>query len=346
MRNGPIRDDDYFAETRMTFGEHLEDLRVHMWRAIYGFLVAMVVSFIPGWTVLRFIAAPVEQEIQRFYDERVERAAKKLAEDDAEMKKLDRPREEKLEVNVYELAKVLGVSAPADSTEESWVTITTRVHPLSRAIILNKAQQLIGRRPGLSTLGPLEAFMAYIKVCAMCGLVLASPWIFYQLWSFVAAGLYPHEKRLVNYYLPVSIVLFLIGAVLCQFFVLPKALEALLWFNYWLDLEPDLRFNEWLGFAILLPVLFGVSFQLPMVMVFLDRIGIANLATYQKHWRIAVFLIFGFAAVITPVDAFSMLSLAITMCVLYGMGMLLCWFNARRRPPETGDGEANAMVEV
>src|SRR5262249_60762314 len=155
-----------------------------------------------------------------------------------------------------------------------------------------------------------------------------------------------HEKRLVNVYLPISLALFLTGALLCQFFVIPKALEALLWFNYWLDLEPDLRFNEWLGFAILLPVLFGVSFQLPMVMMFLDRIGIADQTTYVKHWRIAVFLIFAFAAVITPVDAFSMLSLALTMCGLYGLGIALCWLNRRRKSTADAISEAEQMVEV
>ena len=139
-----------------------------------------------------------------------------------------------------------------------------------------------------------------------------------QLWSFVAAGLYPHEKRLVNVYLPYSIGLFLVGVFLCEFFVIPKAVGALLWFNEWLGLEPDLRLNEWLGFAILMPVVFGVSFQTPLVMLFTERIGIFDVPTFRSYRRIAWFVMALIAAIILPAtDAMSMLLLAGPMCVLY-----------------------------
>src|SRR5262249_39318597 len=161
-----------------------------------------------------------------------------------------------------------------------WVTVQTRVHPVQTAINLAEAQRMVYKRPGLSTLSAQESFMAFVKVGFVCGLILGSPWIFLQLWNFVAAGLYPHENRLVNVYLPISLTLFIVGALLCQFFVIPKALQALLWFNHWLDMEPDIRFNEWLSFAILLPVLFGVSFQLPLIMMFLERVGIMTVDAY------------------------------------------------------------------
>jgi sec-independent protein translocase protein TatC len=339
--------EDLFADTRMTFGEHLEDLRTHLWRAIAGFLVAMVISFIPGWTVLQFIAKPVEDAVRDFYDRRIERVDAKLREGtDAKVNTLNESKEQEVEVNVGELAKERGFPLPAGISDDGWVKIKMRLQPVSFAVALAKAQQEVGHRPGLSTLGPMEAFMAYIKVCVVCGLVLGSPWIFWQIWAFVAAGLYPHEKRLVNVYLPISVALFLAGAILCQFLVIPKALEALLWFNYWLNLEPDLRFNEWLSFAILLPVLFGISFQLPMLMMFLERVGIMTVAVYKKKWRIAFFLIHAFAAVVTPIDIFSMESLALTMCALYALGIGLCWFNPRRRERDLEVPNPEESVEV
>src|SRR5436190_1160864 len=79
-----------------------------------------------------------------------------------------------------------------------------------------------------------EAFFVWFKVCLVTGLVVGSPWIFWQVWMFVAAGLYPEEKGLVHKYLPISLGLFLAGVVICELFVIPKALEALLWFNEWL----------------------------------------------------------------------------------------------------------------
>jgi sec-independent protein translocase protein TatC len=134
--------------------------------------------------------------------------------------------------------------------------------------------------------------------------------------------------------------------LVCQFLVIPKALQALLWFNRWLDLEPEFRFNEWLGFAIMLPVLFGLSFQLPMIMMFLERIGIMTVETYLQKWRIAVFFIHVFAAFVTPVDALSMESLALSMCALYGLGIFLCKFNPHKRDLDVDVPDSEEMVEV
>jgi sec-independent protein translocase protein TatC len=258
---------------------------------------------------------------------------------------MNQPREAEVELYAPDLER-FGFRPAEGGSAEGWVKVRMRFRPVEIALDLAKAQQLVYKRPGLSTLSPMEAFMAYIKCSFVCGLILGSPWIFTQLWAFIAAGLYPHEKRLVNVYLPISLVLFLAGVLLCQFLVIPKALEALLWFNHWLNLEPDLRFNEWLSFAIWLPVLFGISFQLPMVMMFLERVGIMTVETYLAKWRIAFFIIHAFAAIVTPVDIFSMESLALTMCALYGLGIALCWFNPRRRQPEIDVPDSEEMVEV
>jgi sec-independent protein translocase protein TatC len=150
----------------------------------------------------------------------------------------------------------------------------------------------------------------YFEVTLVCGIVLASPWVFFQIWSFVAAGLYPHEKRYVLHYLPFSVALFLGGVLVCQFLVIPKAVEALLGFNEWLGLEPDLRLSEWLGFTLLLPLVFGLSFQTPLVMLLLQRLGVLTVDAYRRQRRLAWFVLAVFAAVITPsVDAYSMVLL-------------------------------------
>src|SRR5262249_57292693 len=99
-----------------------------------------------------------------------------------------------------------------------------------------------------------------------------------------------HEKKYVHKYLPISLGLFLAGVLLCQFMVIPKAIEALLWFNEWLGLEPDLRLNEWLSFALLLPLVFGLSFQTTMVMLFLAKLGILDADSFRKKRRIAWFV--------------------------------------------------------
>jgi sec-independent protein translocase protein TatC len=337
--------EDMFADTRMTFGEHLEDLRLHMWRAIYGFLVALVISFVPGYYVLEFIAAPVEIELNRFYESRAKQVAADLKKgENSAVQEANEPQQIRQAFRTEDLRKLgLTVENPPD---DGWVWLETLIRPVELEIATSKAKPLVGKRFGLSTLSPQEAVMAYIKVCMLCGLVLGSPWIFVQIWAFIAAGLYPHEKRLVNLYLPISLVLFIAGVLVCQFWVIPKALQALLWFNHWLNLEPDIRFNEWLGFAILLPVLFGLSFQLPMIMMFLERVGIVTVDTYKSKWRMAIFAIAVFSSFVTPVDAISMLSLILAMTALYGFGILLCKFNPGKSDFDVDVPDSEEMVEV
>ena len=100
--------------------------------------------------------------------------------------------------------------------------------------------------------------------------------------------MYPHEKRYVNLYLPMSLVLFLAGVAVCEFIVIPKALAYLLGFNEWMGLENELRLNEWLTFALLMPIMCGLAFQTPLVMLFLERLGIVNVDFYRKYRRYAV----------------------------------------------------------
>ena len=129
-----------------------------------------------------------------------------------------------------------------------------------------------------------------------------------------------------------SLGLFLTGVFTCQFMVIPKAIGALLWFNEWLDLEPDLRLNEWLSFAILLPLVFGICFQTPLVMLFLSKIGLMDTESFRKKRRIAWFAMAAIAAVITPVDALSMILLWVPMCGLYELGILMVRYGTT--PPE------------
>jgi sec-independent protein translocase protein TatC len=112
-------------------------------------------------------------------------------------------------------------------------------------------------------------------------------------------------------------------------------LDYLLEFNRWLGIDPDPRINEWLGTALLLPVGFGVSFQLPLVMLFLERIGIMSVKTYLEKWRIVVLVIFIVSAVLTPADPYSMLFMALPLCLLFFVGIGLChWWPKQKRTHE------------
>src|SRR5262249_41047963 len=122
-------------------------------------------------------------------------------------------------------------------------------------------------RTRTKSLSGQEPFMIWIKAALIAGFVLASPWIFYQLWTFIAAGLYAKERTFVYLYLPLSIGLFLLG-VYMSFFVFPPILEFFLSFNRSMGIDPEPRISEWLSFVLFLPLGFGLAFQLPLVMLF------------------------------------------------------------------------------
>jgi sec-independent protein translocase protein TatC len=178
-----------------------------------------------------------------------------------------------------------------------------------------------------------EAFMIWMKAGLVTGLVVASPWIFYQIWIFVAAGLYPHEKNYVYLYLPISILLFVGGASLAFAFVFDPVLDFLFMFNKGMNADFDPRIGEWLGFVLILPIGFGVSFQLPLVMLFVNRIGLVSTETYISQWRVAILTIFVVAMVLTPADPISMLLMALPLCGLFVVGILMCKYMPRGRNP-------------
>ena len=122
----------------------------------------------------------------------------------------------------------------------------------------------------LIALGPMEPAVIFFKVCLVTGLVISSPWVFYQVWAFIAAGLYRRERLLFYRFLPCSLGLFLAGVLLCFFAVLPLTLRFLLEFNAWLGVTAMWGLSDWMSFATILPLVFGICFQTPLVMLFLS----------------------------------------------------------------------------
>ncbi|MBR0236828.1 MAG: twin-arginine translocase subunit TatC, partial [Thermoguttaceae bacterium] len=184
-----------------------------------------------------------------------------------------------------------------------------------------------------------EPFMIYIQASLLLGVVLACPWVLYQLWMFIASGLYPHERKYVYIYFPMSLALFIAGVLLAFFWVFDPVLGFLMLFNEWMNIEPDLRINEWLGFFLMLPIGFGLSFQLPLIMLFWERIGITSIDWYKRNWRMAVLLIAGLSVILTPADPTSMMLMFIPLTFLFVLGIWLCQFMPRPKSPYDEDDD-------
>ena len=174
------------------------------------------------------------------------------------------------------------------------------------------------------SLKPTDGFFIWLKAGLVTGACISFPWVFYCIWTFIAEGLYPTERKYVHLFLPISIGLFAAGVLLAYFFVFAPVLDFLFSFNAQLGIAPEMRINDWLSFVLMLPLGFGIAFQLPLVMLFLNRINVFSIDAYLSKWRIAVMCIFVLSMFLTPADPISMMLLAVPLTMLYFLGVGMC----------------------
>ena len=164
---------------------------------------------------------------------------------------------------------------------------------------------------------PLEAFLTYLKLSAIAGLVLAFPVVGYQLYRFIAPGLYKRERNAFLPFLIASPVLFIMGAALVYYVMLPFVMVFSLNQQIGGVAEYLPRVGDYLKLATGLVLAMGICFQLPVVLTLLGMAGLISSATLISGWRYAIVGVFAVAAVVTPPDPISMLSLAFPICLLY-----------------------------
>lgn len=334
--DSPPDEDDLLTDSRMSFGEHLDELRSRLLKAIYGLLVGFIVCLIFGGEIFAFLAQPL-------------------------------------------------------LTAMAWA----------------------GLEPQLAVMSLQESFITYIKVCLYAGLFVSCPWVFYQLWVFIAAGLYPRERKYVHRIIPFSAILFLLGGaffifivapISCSFFIrfashypMPKVRESfvykwldksfgsdkkdekdakeengektdLIWmsekYRSLVDLmlekkdiskeehtqlisdlpkleeedEEDKSFvknwfqlQKYVSLIMVLGLAFGAAFQMPLVVFFLGRMQFVQLATFKANRKFVIFALVIVAALMTPPDVISQVALVVPMYLLYELGILLVWIWPAKR---------------
>lgn len=382
------RNRDLFDDSTMTFGEHLEVLRVHVWKALLGLAVGVVISLLYGNQIIGILKEPINEALRKNNMSEAtddvgsmdivglmkdwwsgkepepvieEPVAAQIVNDEmlvqVPVENLKQAIERAVPGTVVQMppessddskpkvtvagaetpnadtAKSTAVNSPPDDAAlDSSATITALENGSETPTVwLKLKSEEIGMLRSLidQANSPIahkveEAFMTYIKVSVVAGFVIASPWIFFQVWQFVAAGLFPHERKHVYRFLPMSLGLFFIGAIFCFQFVFPIVLDFLIGFNKWLGVVLRPRLSEYISFALLLPVMFGISFQLPLVMLLVERIGIVSVEGFIKNWRMAVLIIAIASMLLTPSDPSSMLLMMGPLIILYFGGIMLC----------------------
>ncbi|MBI4668298.1 MAG: twin-arginine translocase subunit TatC [Elusimicrobia bacterium] len=175
---------------------------------------------------------------------------------------------------------------------------------------------------GLVFIAPAEAFLARLKIAFFGGLFLSVPVILFEVWKFVVVGLTGREKKSLAWILPSSYVLFTLGAALALFAVFPTAMRFLLAYGSD-ELKPFLSVGAYLRFVSFLTFSFGLLFQLPLVLLFLGRLGIITSAGLAKQRRLAYLVSFVTAAFLTPgPDIFSQILLAVPTILLYEISLI------------------------
>ncbi len=166
-----------------------------------------------------------------------------------------------------------------------------------------------------------EGFLTYLKLAFYSGLVLASPLVIYQVWAFVSPGLYRHEKRYILPLVFVSTVLFAVGVVFSYTVVLPFGIRYLLEF-VGEDIQATLSMSSYVSFACLFMVMFGVVFQLPLVMLVLNRLGIVDARRLARNRKYMILLCFLAGALLTPPDIISQTLMAVPVLLLFEISIL------------------------
>ncbi|CAN5890835.1 twin-arginine translocase subunit TatC [soil metagenome] len=203
------------------------------------------------------------------------------------------------------------------------------------------AQPMIASLPAgakMIATGVISPFLVPMKVTLLVAFMLALPWVLYQAWAFIAPGLYTHEKRLVAPLVISSSLLFLSGVAFCYFFVFGRVFKFINEFAPTsITVAPDIE--NYLDFIMSMCLAFGMTFEVPIVVVVLVRMGLVPIEKLRAIRPYVIVGAFVIAAVVTPPDIVSQFSLAVPMCILYELGLLVAPIFSRitQAPDELAD---------
>lgn len=311
-------------DSTMSLGDHLEELRGRLILAFTGLLIGAGICLCFGTRIIKFIEKPyrdlfpTEDTKSTTNDKKTElienlfsKTRQKLAEDP------NTPSvSQETEEFVYKLCTEILVALSNDPNF-SFNSPTSDQRSLS---------------PRLQILKPADGFISYIKISLISGLILTSPWVFYQIWMFVAAGLYEHEKRYIHTAVPFSAALFVTGALFFVFFVAPLTLGFLVKFNEgFLDTWSNFTFADYISFITMLMLIFGVAFQTPIAIFFLTKTGLVSIESLRRSRKYVILVIVIISAMATPPDAISQIGLAIPLYALFELGVLLSSISQKKR---------------
>ncbi len=188
-----------------------------------------------------------------------------------------------------------------------------------------------------------EAFFVYLKVSLLAAVVVSSPYIFYQIWAFIAPGLYSHEKKYIIPLALVSALFFISGTAFCYYIVFPFAFSFFISYNTeYVSAMPAI--GEYLSFVIKILLAFGLIFEMPIFAFFLTRMGLINAKMMRRVRKYAILVVFIVAAILTPPDIFSQILMACPMIVLYEISIIVSALVAKKEKDIEDEDNDNELT--
>jgi sec-independent protein translocase protein TatC len=311
------------VDSTMSLGDHLEELRGRLILAFSGLLIGAAICLCFGSQIIKFVEKPYRdlyktEDAESPTDNTIELIENRF--NDIRQKLADDPNTpnvgQETKEFVYMFCKEVLVALSNDPNFTSKSPSSDQVSP----------------SPRLQILRPADGIISYIKIALISGLLLSSPWVFYHVWMFVAAGLYPHEKKYVHTAVPFSAALFVTGALFFVLIVAPLTLKFLVKFNEGvLGARSNFTFADYISFITMLMLIFGVAFQTPVAIFFLTKTGLVSIKSLRRSRKFVLLGIFILAAMATPPDVISQVTLAIPLYALFEIGILLSHFSQKKR---------------
>jgi sec-independent protein translocase protein TatC len=183
---------------------------------------------------------------------------------------------------------------------------------------------------GLVFTGPMDKFIAHLKIALTCGVIISSPFWLYQIWLFIAPGLYTKERKFTIGFIGSGTLLFLLGVSFSYFVVLPMAFHFLMTFGGDID-KPMITIDHYLSFFTQMCLMFGAAFEMPMVIILLGMLGIVSQKFLREKRRYAVMVLAVLSAVMAPPDLLSMILMLVPMMILYEIAVFFVGFFEKKR---------------
>ncbi|HXK80344.1 MAG TPA: twin-arginine translocase subunit TatC, partial [Kiritimatiellia bacterium] len=197
------------------------------------------------------------------------------------------------------------------------------------------AMEAAGIEVRLQAVQPAEPFLVYMKAAMVLAALISSPWVFYQLWAFISAGLHKHERRYVHMVAPASAALFAVGVLFFLLVIAPWVFKFFMKFDLGIDyLTYQPGVGKTADFILVLALVFGIAFQTPIAIVFAERMGLVSFAALCEARKYVFLGTFVIGAVLTPPDVISQVALAVPLYILYEGGLLVCRFWQKKRKIE------------